>query len=46
MERTPEERRRHDLLVVRARRRRLQRERESVLTRTALLRASAHRERP
>jgi hypothetical protein len=45
MELTAEDRRRRELVVVRARRRRQQRERESVLTRTALLRASAPRER-
>jgi hypothetical protein len=45
MELTAEDRRRRELVVLRGRRRREQRERETVLTRTALLRASAHRER-
>jgi hypothetical protein len=45
MEQTPEARRRRDLLLMREKRRRYERERATVRTRSALLRASAHQTR-
>ena len=45
MEQTPQERRRRDLLVMRGKRRRHERERATVRTRSALLRATAHQTR-
>ncbi len=45
MAQTPEERRRRELLVLRGRKRRQERELATVLSRSALLRAAGHRVR-